>query len=67
MTTKPKSDLIETYKGYQIRHRPWLKRHDWRCQVPNAEGSNRWCNVASHQRARQLIDRQLLLMRLKQR
>lgn len=65
--TKPKSRLHETYKGYEIRHRYWLKRRPWRAQLPDPEGRTVWCDVASLQAARALIDRSLLLEKLTER
>lgn len=57
--TAPKSTLHETYKGYQIRHRPWLKRRPWRAQIPY-DGRVKWCDVDSVAHAKNLIDRLLL-------
>ena len=63
--TKPKSTLVEKYRGYEIRHRPWLKRRPWRVQVPNDDGRNLWGDRPSLQAARDTIDRSLLLMKRK--
>lgn len=61
--TAPKSTLIETHRGYEIRHRPWHSRHPWNAQLPNPDGANRWCGAPSLQKARELIDKPLLLMK----
>lgn len=54
--TKPKSVLHETYKGYQIRYRPWCARRPWRVQIPNPDDRNLWADVAEIQAAHNLID-----------
>ena len=60
--SKPKSELIETYRGYEIRHRPWLKRRAWRVQIPPAHGGRTlWADVESQERARWHIDRGIYL------
>jgi hypothetical protein len=33
---KKTATLHETYKGYKIWHRPWLKLRPWRCEIPHA-------------------------------
>ena len=65
--TAPKSTLHETHHGYEIRHRPWRRRNPWRCQVPNPRSHALWCDIASPQAARALIDRSLLLLKLERK
>ena len=63
--TKPKSELVEVYRGYEIRYRPWLKRRPWRCQYPHPDDPKRmlWADVVSQERARWIIDRGIYLHR----
>jgi len=55
MSKKP--ILHETYRGYKIWHRPWLKRRPYQCEVPHFPGQSRKSDRGNVAGCRNMIDR----------
>ena len=52
----------QTYRGYTIIYRPWLKHRPYRCQVPNTD---RWADWATLDKCKHLIDQGIAWMEQK--
>jgi hypothetical protein len=58
-----KAVLAELYRGYEIWHRPWIKRRPWRAQVP--DNPERYADKKTLTEARTLIDCRLWALKHK--